>query len=90
MNGISATIERIGQRYTDTKGQVWAMGGSEWRYKTIDIPARESGTYSGFVRTRVDSDLDLRGGTVRVSYSGVDAKGNEFSGSVSATLACSP
>jgi len=89
-NGISATIVRIGRRFIDTKGKVWTVGMDEWHDETIIIPAKGSNSYNSWVRTRAGSDPDLRGGTVVVSYSGIDAKGNDFRGSVSSTLARSP
>ncbi|MBU0492941.1 MAG: hypothetical protein KKA73_29020 [Chloroflexi bacterium] len=89
-NGVSATIKRIGRRFVDTNGHVWTVGSSEWHDETIYIPAKGNNSYSSWVRTLAGEDPDLRGGTVTVSYSGVDAKGNAFSGSVSAKLAWSP
>jgi hypothetical protein len=86
-NGISVTIERIGQRYTDRGGTVWVVGTSEWFDRTIKVPARGTGKYTSWVRTRPDDDPDLQGGTVTISWSGHDAKGNFITGSISATLA---
>jgi hypothetical protein len=54
------------------------------------VPEKGSNTYSSWVRTTAGSSPDLRGATVKISYSGVDANGNRFSGSVSAKLASSP
>jgi hypothetical protein len=89
-NGVPATVQRIGKRYVDTKGAVWTATSGEWHDKTIAIPAQGTGSYSSWVRTQAGSAPDLRGGTVRVSYSGIDENGFQFSGSVSATLARSP
>jgi len=88
-NGVPATIERIGRRFNDTKGKIWTVGSSEWSDTTIVIPGRGSNTYSSWVRTRSGSDPDLRNGAVKVSFSGHDANGHPFSGSVSAHLASS-
>jgi hypothetical protein len=89
-NGVSATIQRIGRRFVDTSGHVWIVGSSEWNDETIRISAKGRNSYSSWVRTLAGGSPDLRGGTVIVSYSGTDAKGNAFSGSVSAKLAWSP
>jgi hypothetical protein len=89
VNGVPATIERIGQRYADTRGGIWVVGSAEWFDRTIKIPGRGSNTYSSWVRTLFNSDADLRGGTVTIGFSGYDANGNSFSGSVSAKLAWS-
>ena len=89
-NGVSATILRIGRRYIDTRGHIWTADSGEWHEETIAIPPQGSNSYNSWVRTRAGSDPDLRGGTVVVSYSGIDAKGNEIQGSVSSTLARSP
>jgi hypothetical protein len=85
--GIAATIEQIGRRYIDVRGGVWISNSGEWFDKTIEVPAGGSATYDSWVRTKHDSDGDLRGGTVVVSYKGIDERGNAFSGSVSASLA---
>ena len=86
-NGVPATIERIGRRYIERDGDVWISQYGEWHDTTIQIPGRGTNTYSSWVRTRFDSDKDLRGATVKVGFSGRDANGYTFSGSVSAKLA---
>jgi len=86
-NGISATVERIGQLYTDVRGVGWVVGASEWFDRSIQIRAKGTGQYTSWVRTKHGTDPDLRGATARISYSGHDAKGNPFSGSVTAILA---
>jgi len=89
--GGNATIERIGRRYVDTKGKVWTSGDGEWFDYTIDVPAKGSATYDSWVRTYPSGDPpDLRGATLKVSYSGTDESGRKFSGSVAAKLARSP
>jgi hypothetical protein len=89
-NGVAATIERIGQRYRDTGGTVWVVGADEWFDRVIKIRPRGSGVYSTWVRTKHGDPPDLRGGRVTISWSGQDAKGNHFSGSISATLSEAP
>ncbi|OQY16467.1 MAG: hypothetical protein B6I35_15810 [Anaerolineaceae bacterium 4572_32.2] len=86
-NGISVTINRIGQRYTDRNGTVWVVGTSEWFDRTIKVPARGTGKYSSWVRTSPGDDPDLQGGTVTISWSGRDTRGNLITGSISASLA---
>jgi hypothetical protein len=88
--GVDATIEKIGRVFVDTKGRVWTVGGDEWSDVTIDVPALGSDTYDSWARTTNGDSPDLRGGTVKVSYSGTDASGHAFSGSVTAKLARSP
>ena len=89
-NGVPATVERIGRRYIDTHGKIWAAESGEWFDKTIVIPGHGSNTYSSWVRTRFEDEGDLRGGIVKVSFTGRDANGNPFSGNVSAHLASPP
>ena len=86
VNGVPATVERIGRRFVHRNGGVWTVGSSEWSNTTIVIPGRGRNSYASWVRTTFDS-IDLRGGTVTVGYSGHDANGYAFSGSVSAKLA---
>jgi hypothetical protein len=74
----------------DTRGRVWTVGGEEWSDETIDVPPQGSATYDSWVRTTNGDSPDLRGGTVKVSYSGTDETGHSFSGSVTAKLAKSP
>jgi hypothetical protein len=82
--GISATIEWLERVYMDRNGEGWS---SEWdgHRESISIPGGGSNSYDSWVRG--DINPDLRGGTVRVDYSGHDANGYSFSGRVSATLA---
>jgi hypothetical protein len=84
-NGVPATIERLGRRSIHTNGSVWASETGEWFNTTIAIPGRGRNTYGSWVRTTPD-DIDLRGGIVILGYSGHDANGFAFDGSVSARL----
>lgn len=88
--GTPATIERMGRRFVDVKGQEWTVGSEEWSDETIYVYSYGSNTYSSWVRTTNGEDPDLRGGTVIVSWEGTDDYGNSFSGSTSATLASAP
>jgi hypothetical protein len=84
--GVSATIEWLKRVHTDRNGTGWS---SDWDgfAKTIHIPGGGSSSYSSWVRTKADDEPDLRGGTLVISFSGHDANGFSFFGSVSTTLA---
>ena len=87
MNGINATIEKMGRRYIDRRGVVWISSTGEWWSPSIEIPGYGKDSYNSWVRTTARDDPDLMGGVVKVSYSGRDENGNSFSGSVTAELA---
>jgi hypothetical protein len=84
--GISATIVWLKRVHTDRNGKKWS---SDWDgfAVTIHIKGGGSNSYSSWVRTKHDTEPDLRGGTLLITFSGHDANGHNFSGSVSTTLA---
>lgn len=86
-NGVPATIQRIGERYTDKKGNVWIGENGEWFDDSISIDGAGTAQYSSFAFSTNGGKGDLRGGLVQVSYTGIDANGNKFQGKVTATLA---
>lgn len=85
-NGLAVTVQRIGRRYVDLRGSVWASESGEWHDETIEIEPYGTDTYSSWVRDGGGDPPDLDGATLIVSWSGVDADGNPFSGEVRSTL----
>lgn len=88
-NGVPATVEWLQRIYTDKDGARWSSDFEGFK-KIIAISGGGSNTYSSWVRIRFGEPPDLRGANLTVSWSGHDAKGNSFSGSISTTLAEAP
>ena len=84
--GTNTTIERIGRKYVDRRGGIWTSSSGEWHSEAIIVPTHGGIQYSSWVR-QCDGDMDLRGGSVIVGFSGQNAKGSAFEGQVTARLA---
>jgi len=89
-NMLGAYISEIGRRYVDRWGSTWVSESGEWFDKQILIEAGGTASYSSWVRTTPDEAPDLEGGTLIVSWRGMDNEGNAFSGEARATLAVRP
>ncbi len=85
-NMLGAEIQSIGRRYIDRGGRIWVSEYGEWFDETISIAPGGTGHWSSFVRTTPEDAPNLDGGTMIVSWSGVDKEGNAFSGSAQARL----
>ena len=82
LNGVPATVERIGERCNDRDlRRYWISLSGEWHDEVISIQPFGSNTYVSSVR---GSQARFR--TVVLSYSGHDSNGYPFSGFVSAEL----
>lgn len=88
-NGVPATVEWLQRIYTDKDGARWSSD-FEGFEKIIAIAGGGSNTYSSLVRIKFNDPPDLRGARLTFSWSGHDAKGNPFSGSISTMLAEAP
>jgi len=80
-NMLGAEIQQIGMFYIDSAGSMWT-GWGEGRTEPIEIDPGGTATYSSWLRNVVDT----QSGTLIVTWSGVDAEGNPFSGEVRAAL----
>jgi len=87
-NGIGVKVERIRRVFYTSKGTAYVIGyGTGWGTYNLSIPPTGTKPFSSWVRTKFNSDKDLRKGSVVITYEGYDDHGNFFTGTVKATLA---
>lgn len=87
-NTLEATVDRMATRWIERGGNSWWVStDGEWQDAELVIPADGSVTHSFWIWTDADDKMRrIMGGKLRFGYSGIDAEGNKFRGTLYARL----